>query len=151
MLVFKLVGVFLIFLVCSVWGVLKGLSVKMRYKKLLLFCGGLDTLYECINGGETELDKAIKKSFVKCGFINFKSGGFICCDNDLTLEDTTLINDFFAALGHSAKKAECDRIKAFTANVKGRLKEAETETAQKCKIYQTFGVCVGLLLGILLV
>lgn len=151
MLAFRLIGVILIVFVCSATGFLKGLSVKMRCKKLSLFCGGLDTLYEYIEQGEFGLNDAIKRAFVKCGFITFYGGEYVCRDSDLNREDKVLITEFFASLGHSVKKVECDRIKSFSSNIKKLLKEAESETVQKSKIYQTLGVCVGLTLGILLV
>lgn len=151
MLVFRLMGTALIVFVCSAAGFFKGLSIKTRYKKLLLFCSGIEMLYEYIEQGGYELNKAIKNAFLKCSFICLKDGSFFCVDNDLNNEDKTLINDFLSSLGCSTKKTECDRIKTFAINIKKRLKEAENEAAQKSKIYQTFGVCIGLILGVLFV
>ncbi len=62
-----------------------------------------------------------------------------------------MIKEFFSSLGHSSKKNDCERIKLFTVAMQKKLKEAETEVAQKCKIYSTFGICIGLGLAVLLV
>ncbi|MBQ8267108.1 MAG: stage III sporulation protein AB [Clostridia bacterium] len=151
MLLFKISGIFLIVIVCGAAGFLKSLSIKNRSKKLSAFCDGLNTLYEYIEQGGCELSIAIKNSFSKCVFLQHKNGRFLCLDNDLTDDDKTMINGFFNTLGLSVKKAECDRINGFKLKMKTHLKEAENDVLQKSKIYQTFGICIGLAIGILLV
>ena len=151
MLLVKLLGIFLVVISCSVAGFLKSLSIKNRGKKLSIFCDGLNTLYEYINQGGTELFSAIQNSFSKCNFLCCENHKICCEDGDLSHEDKAIINSFFASLGHSAKKAECDRISTCKITMQKRLKDAENDTFQKCKIYQTFGVCIGLAVGILLI
>ncbi len=142
MLIIKFSGLILVVTVCSLMGVLKGQAVKNRCKKLSLFCEALDTFYRYIEQGNYELDTAIEKSFDRCDFLN---------DSDLDFHDKALINDFFASLGHLPKKAECDRIKCCSIAAQRRLSDAEKEMTQKCKIYSTFGVCIGLGLAVLLI
>lgn len=151
MLWFKFFGIFLIVAVCSAFGFLKSLSLKKRCKKISAFCEGLNTLYECIEQGGCDCDTAVKNSFSKCEFLHCKDGSFICLDNDLKSDDKAMIDDFFSALGLSVKKAECDRINVFKLKMKSVLKECENDISQKSKIYQTFGICIGLVMGILLI
>lgn len=151
MFVIKLFGIFLIVITCVAVGFLKSLSIKNRSKKLSAFWDGLNTLYEYIEQGGCELDIAIKNSFTQCGFFSYRNGRFLCLDNDLNSEDKAMIDGFFEGLGLSAKKAECDRINGFKFKMKTHLKEAENDVLQKSKIYQTFGICIGLTIGILLV
>lgn len=146
----KLSGIFLIVVSCAAAGALKSLSIKNRSKKLSDFCDGLDTLYEHIEQGGTELFYAINNSFCKCNFLCFENNKFYCKDSDLSREDKAAIDEFLVHLGVSAKKAECDRISSFRIAMQKRLKDAEKDTAQKSKIYQTFGICIGLTIGILL-
>lgn len=147
----KTIGVILIVASCGLCGFLKSLSVRSRAKKLLLFCEGLSVLYEYIEQGGCELLTALKNSFSKCDFLNFQNIKTVCCDGDLNVEDKRIINSFFVSLGHSAKKAECDRINLCGVTMKKRADEAYNDTKQKCKLYQTFGVCAGLIIGILLI
>ncbi len=142
MLVLKFSGLILIITACSLMGFLKGQSIRQRCKKLSFFCDGLDTLYEHISNGGAELNVALKKSFDKCDFLN---------DADLNRQDKTIINELFTSLGHSAKNIECDRIRLCGITMQKRLKAAEQDMAQKCKIYSTFGVCIGLGLAVLLI
>ena len=146
----KLLGIILIVATFTAAGFFKSLSLKSRCKKLSAFCDGLDTLYGYIEQGGCELSAAIKNSFCKCDFLHFENRKIVCCDNDLKGEKTE-INEFFKDLGASAKKAECDRIGQFSLRLKKQLCEAEKDYAQKCRVYQTFGVCIGLAIGILLI
>ena len=147
----KLAGVLLVVLSCSLAGFFKSRCILLRVKKLSLFCDGTDLLFEYIQQGNCELKTALKTAFIKCEFINFEKTEANCCDNDLIAEDKQLINDFLHSLGYSSKKAECDRIKSFSSLMQKRLKQAENDMAQKSKIYQTFGICIGLAIGILLI
>lgn len=151
MLAVKAAGVILIVISCSMAGFLKSRCVLARVKKMSLFCDGLELLFEYIEQGNCELKTAFKTAFSKCGFLTFEKNNAVCRDNDLTVEDKILINEFFCSLGTSAKKAECDRINNFKIKMKTHLKDIETNMAQKSKIYQTFGICIGLTLGILLI
>ena len=147
----KLIGVLLIVLSCSAVGFLKSKSVCLRVKKLKLLHSGINSLFEYIEQDKYELKPAIENAFLKCNFITFENSNICCIDNDLTIEDKNLINDFLKSLGCSSKKSDCDRIKAFASLVQKNLTTAETERVQKSKIYQSFGVCIGLALGILLI
>ncbi len=151
MLLVKAFGIFLIVVSCSAGGFLKSLSIKNRSKKLSDFCDGLDTLYQYIEQGGTELFLSIENSFSKCSFLCFKNQRFYCNDTDLKDKDKAAIDDFFTTLGASAKKAECDRISAFKLKIMSHLKEAENNVLQQSKLYQTFGICIGLVIGILLI
>lgn len=151
MFIIKLFGIFLIVIASAAAGFLKSLSIKNRSKKLSAFCDGLNTLYEYVEQGGCELDAAIKNSFLKCAFLQHKNGRFSILDNDLTADDKAMIDEFFETLGLSAKKAECDKINGFKLKIKKQLKDAENDVSQKSKIYQTFGICIGLTLGLLLI
>lgn len=151
MWVFKTAGVALVVLSCSMFGFCKSRSVSARAKKLLLFCGGLDMLFEYVEQGSLELEPAIKKAFIKCSFINKQQSGFVCVDGDLNPEDKDIITDFLSKLGFSAKKAECERIRALKNVMQKCAQTAHDEAAQKCKLWQIFGICAGLMLGILLI
>lgn len=151
MFLFKFSGIILIVVACGVAGFLKSFSIKSRYQKLSAFCDGLDLLYEYVELGECELDKAVKNAFYKCDFIHSNNQKTLCKDCDLTCDDVQAINSFFASLGFSSKKAECDRINSCRIMMKKRFKDAEHDVTQKCKLYQTFGVCIGLTIGILLI
>lgn len=151
MLLIKTIGIVLLVLFCVFAGFLKSFSVRSRGKKLSVFCDGLDLLYEHIEQGNCELDKALKSAFSKCDFLNFKATASACKDQDLTAEDRETINSFFLSLGASPKKAECDRIKHCRIVMKQRRDTALADAQRSCKLWQTFGICIGLTLGILLI
>ncbi|MDO4608690.1 MAG: stage III sporulation protein AB [Clostridia bacterium] len=142
MLIIKFLGLVLVVTVCSLIGVLKGQAIKLRCQRLRLFCESLDIFYEYIEQGNYELDRVIEKAFDRCDFLN---------DTYLNAQDKAMINDFFVSLGHSAKKAECDRIKCCSIAAQRQLAKAENDVTQKCKIYSVFGICIGLGIAVLLI
>lgn len=147
----KSMGVFLVVASFSFAGFLKAASLRARSKKLLLFCDGLHLLKEYIEIGSETLQETMEKSFRKCEFIKIQNSNIFCNDKDLSAQDNAAINEFFSSIGFSAKKTECEKINNFMLNIGERFEEAKNVAAQKCKIYQTFGVCIGLVVGIFLV
>ncbi len=150
MLTVKLLGIVLIVVSSSFIGFLKSNSLTNRYKKLSLFYDGINILYDYIEQGGYELDIAIKNSFSKCVFLKRESDKLLCFDADLK-KDKKIIEEFFVCLGTCTKRVECDRINAFRQKIKTHLKEAQNDILQKSKIYQTFGICIGLTVAILLI
>ncbi|MBR3969193.1 MAG: stage III sporulation protein AB [Clostridia bacterium] len=152
MMIFKLLGLVMITVSSAIIGFLKSRSLTARRKKIELVYDATGILYEYINQGGCELDYAIKEAFTKCVFLQVEKGKYSCDgDRDLTDEDKALINDFFKGIGRSVKSVECDRINAFSTKIKSKLNDAQKDCEQKCKVYQTFGVCAGLIIGILLI
>lgn len=147
----KFTGVLFIIISSSLIGFLKSRSLTLRHKKLLRLSGGLNLFYEYVEQGSFEIYTAVANAFNDCKFLEIKREKIICTDTDLTAEQQSEINDFFKLMGTGFKKEECDRIKNFEIYVKGQLKNAENDVNQKCRLYQTFGVCLGLMLGILLI
>ncbi len=150
MFIIKAIGVFLIVVSSALIGLLKSRSLQERRKKLGLLLDGTNIFLNYIQQGECELEIAIKNAFLKCNFLNLNGKKILCCDNDLK-NDKALIEDFFRVLGNSTKMIECNRINQFKIKLKSRLNEAENDVAQKVKIYQILGICIGLTIGILLI
>ena len=147
----KSTGVLLIVVSFAMAGFFKSRSIKARAKKLSALCDGLDLLFEYIEQSGSTLEVALGVAFSKCDFLEFQKTAALCHDNDLTADDKAAITDFFASLGHSAKKAECDRIQSFKSVMTRRARVALEEAPQKCKLWQTMGICTGLVIGILLI
>ena len=108
-------------------------------------------LYEYIEQEGCELSVAIKNSFSKCDFLSFEKQKIHCNDNDLQAEESQEIENFFSCLGSSVKKTECDRIVDFKLKIQKIYTAAENDVSQKCKVYQSIGICIGLAVGILLI
>lgn len=151
MSVFKAVGIILVLGTCFLCGFSKSSSVLNRHKKMLLFCEGLNNLYEYIEQENGELETVLKNAFIKCDFLSFENGNISVRDGDLTAEDRRVIKDFLVQLGSSAKKFDCDRIKSFEKITKQQLCNSEKDTKQKSKIYITFSLCIGFTVAILLI
>ena len=151
MWIIRLIGAALIVASSALIGFLKGNTLAERYKKLSAIYDGVNTLYEYVERGGCELEKAVKNSFLSVKFLQFKDNVFSCDDKSLTKEDNELLNSFISTLGLSVKKTECDKINNFKIKLKTHINDAKTNYAQKGKIYQSFGICIGLVLAVLLV
>lgn len=150
MLSVKILGIILITFSCAFTGFCKAWSLTLRHKKLSLVFDGICMLNGYIQSGGCELDTAIKNSFLKCDFLSFDRE-FYCDDKDLKKEEKDLLFEFFGTLGKSAKKAECEKIENLKIKLQQILLTAQNDVKQKSKIYQSFGICVGLAIGILLI
>ena len=151
MWIIKLLGIVIVVLVSAFTGFLKSNMLAERYKKLSAIYDGTNNLYEYVQNSGCELFEAVKNSYSGINFLHIKNGAFMCDYNALTKEDTKLIDAFFISLGASAKKIECDKINNFRLKLNTHIKQAKTNYEQKGKIYQTFGICIGLTIAVLLI
>ena len=147
----KVLGIGFVVLSCTFAGFLKSRAVIRRKDNLADFCSGLEMLYEYISQGLSGLETALDKAFFKCDFLSFDGNAPIFNDCCLTPDEKTDITNFFKETGHSAKKFDLDRINAFKTVMTQHYNEALAETKQKCKLWQTGGICIGLIVGILLI
>lgn len=150
-LVVKVSGVILCSLSVMLIGFLKSISLKNRVNKLGSICHALDILYEHINYGEIPLEEALQKSFKDCNFIKVCGNEISLDDGDFELQDIQIIDSFFKDLGKSGKKAECERICAIAAILRKEEVIAQKSALEKAKLWQTGGVCLGLIIAILLI
>lgn len=141
-----------IFLLCSIlFGFSKSHTLRMRELKLRKFYNGLDKLYEYISGGYENLEKALRFSFDDCDFIKVNASKSFCRCQELTSDDINFINNFLCSLGRSCKKAECERIRLCENTILKRIQQAENECDQKCRLWQSLGICIGLTVSILFI
>lgn len=147
----KLTGIVTVLLSCTLFGFYKGFSIRQRLIKIQKLTAALDNLYEHIKYGEKELPEAFKLLSFQCSFLQINGGTAHCKDNDLSEEENELINDFFDSLGKNAKQAECERIAAFKKTLDTRLAGARLECAQKSRLWQTGGVCIGIAAAIMMI
>lgn len=147
----KFIGIILVILSSTLIGFFKSRLLVLKSKKLSLFLDGLNTLYEYIKQEGCELSVAIANSFFKCDFLKFEENQALLCGGDFKDCEKKEIKEFFSLLGSSGKQTECDRINGFKLKIKKMCDDAQNDAAQKCKIYQTFGICIGLAIGILLI
>ena len=150
MFIIKALGIVLTVVSGAMIGFLKSRSLIDRHKKLALLLDGTNIFLNFVEQSEYELEFAVKNAFCKCEFLEFKDNKFLCCDTNLK-SDKFFIEEFFACLGCSTKKVECERINHFKTKLKSHIDEAKSNAMQKSQVYQTLGICAGLAIGILLI
>lgn len=150
MLVFKILGLVMILISCSLFGFLKSFSLKKRVEKLQKICVSMETFENLIKSGTLEFNDLIEMSFEKdtvyiCNKLPVvnKSG--------LLNEETELLQTFLSKAGMSDINSECSRISIYKSLLKKTLASAEDRMGQYSKLYNTLGVLTGLAICIFLV
>ena len=149
MSVLKVLGLFTIFGVSSIWGFLKSSFLKKRADKLIDFLKGLDFLSERIRIGACEIEELLKISF-KEDLIVYKESGFSIDADYLKNEDISLISEFLSEIGMGDINSECERIKSYKTIIELQYSTAQNDCLNLCKLYKTLGVLIGVFICIFL-
>ena len=144
-LLFKILGLFIIFSVCVALGFRKSYSVSKRAKLLSSTHSSLTLLAEYIRSGRGEISKLLPLAFgedfvsVKRNEMTFKKDFFESADIDL-------LTQLFTGLGFSDKNSEYERTKLFASLIEKQSKEAKLKAESLCKLYSTTGLLMGVFL-----
>lgn len=148
-LLLKILGLAVIMTASYIFGQLKVSSLKNRKEKLHLFCIGLEGLKESVGFAQWELPLLYRKHFNSCPFLRFKNGNPQLTEKDFSLEDISIINEFFEGAGALDCVRECERIELYINLLKKQLKESEEKFFSEGKLWKTLSLCMGIGVGIL--
>lgn len=145
----KILGIFIIFSVCTVFGVFKSLSLKERSLSLEFYQKALHSLARRVRTDSRELSILLPICFEERVF--FRENSIVFDKEHLTKADISLLQEFFATLGKNDKQTEYERIKLFSELLEETKTEAFAEYTKSGKLYRTVGVLSGLGLCIFLI
>ncbi len=151
MRIFKMVLILLVFGAFTAFGRMKALELKKRVEKLNGAVNSLVELKQRIAIIGQEVESAVSETIEKEVYIKLENRKYICLDLNLACEDKRILNEFFSKLGCGFRESECERIDLCTELLRGQLRRATDEYNQKFKVWQTAGVCIGLVAGIMIV
>lgn len=142
-LIFKVLGLIIVFCVFSLWGFLKANVLSARSRKLGVLTRSINQLAEFIKNDGSEIARLINMCFeksevaVRDGKINF---------NNLFLEkeDIALLDGFFEGLGKNDRQSEYERTKLFAKTLEKQSIEAREKNANLSKLYSSLGVLIGI-------
>ena len=146
-LLFKFLGLAVIFSVCALWGLLKSLNLKKRYDRLCVFSRSLSTLAEHILTNSGEIEKVIPKCF-EDSLVYIKDNKAVYDRTFLKAEDTALLDELFNNIGRRDTKSECDRIGLYINLITKKSEEAKDECERLCRLYNTLGIFSGIFICI---
>ena len=145
----KILGIFIIFSVCAVFGVLKSLSLKERTLALGFYLKGLHSLAERVRADSRELSILLPLCFEER--VLFRGNSIVFAGEYLKKTDIALLEEFFTTLGKGDKQSECERIWLFCTLLEKVKHEADAEYRKSGQLYRTIGVLAGLGICIFLI
>lgn len=149
MLLFKILGLAVIFGVSAAFGILKADGLKHRCDRLSGIIKSLNHLADLVRIGGYEIDELISICF-ESDILSFKKGNFLICEEYLLKEDISLLREFFLGFGVSDKEGEYERIRLFCALLEPRFAEAQKSYSEQGRLYRSVGLLGGLILCIFL-
>ena len=148
-LLFKLSGLFILFLVCTALGFQKSVNIKKRSHRLNSFYRSLILLAERIKSGAGEIGEILPLCFNDT-LVYIEKGEILFDKSYLETADIDLIDEYFSNLGFSDKDSEYERTRLFISLIKKQLDQAEEMAQSLCKLYNTLGVLIGVFICIFL-
>lgn len=146
-MLFKITGLLIIFLVCSMAGIIKASGLKSRSQKLMQYYQGALALAERIRVCEGEIIPLVKICF-NSTLLTVSKDKVIVEATGLKKEDTQLLNEFFNNIGMSDQESQYKRTRAFAALLKEKYSASTLESQNLCRLYQSLGVLCGIFLCI---
>lgn len=142
MLLFKLAGLIILFLICATLGFSKAGNIKKRAKKLNCYYRAAESLALRIRTENKETEKILTLCF-KTEEVFFKNGKINYNKSNLTASDTDLLNEFFEGFGQRSREDEYERTCLFVNLIKKQYEKAAAEEEKLCKLYSTVGILCG--------
>lgn len=149
MWLFKLLGLLIILLVCSSFGILKSENLKKQASDLAEFIKSFSQLSELLRIGNYEIDELVNICFKNnLGF--FKNGEFIINCNSLSETQRKIIKEFFCGFGFSDTEGEHSRTALYINLLKTEHEEALKQYSTLGSLYRSVGFMGGLIICIFL-
>ena len=144
---FKIIGLFILFISSCFLGFLKSYNLKMRAEKLKALCLSFEMLASRIKAEKTELERAVAVSFSK-ETVYIKENRAIINPDLLEKEDIALIEEFFESFGRRDINSEYNRVQLFASLLQKQRKEAEEKKEKLSRLYNSLGVLFGIFICI---
>ena len=144
---FKIIGIFILFISSCLSGFLKSYNLKMRAEKLKALCLSFEMLASRIKAEKTELERAVSLCFSK-ETVYIKQNKAVINPALLEKEDIALIEEFFEFFGRRDINSEYDRVQLFASLLQKQRKEAEEKKEKLSRLYNSLGVLFGIFICI---
>ena len=148
-LLFKTVGLLLIFSASVLWGFMKSEALKGEKRHIYMVTRSVETLGEYIRLGKGEACLLVNECFSK-DYVDTADGVVTVKDSFLKTETVKILKDFFKDFGMQDSAAEYKRVCLYSEMLKKQYAEAEGKCREMCRLYSTLGVLCGVFLVIFL-
>lgn len=148
-MLFKAIGLALIFAVCSLGGFFKSSLLMKRADKLSKLSRALSQLSEYIRADGGELERLIGLCFEK-SLLHTENGRPVLNKSFLENEDIALLEEFFESFGTKDIQGEYERTGLYASLIEKQKQEAAEKCSQLCRLYNALGVLGGIFICIFL-
>ena len=142
-LIFKALGLIIVFCVFALWGFLKANALSARSRKLGVLTRSINQLAEFIKNDGSEIARLINTCFEKSE-VTIRDGKINYNNLFLEKEDIALLVGFFEGLGKNDRQSEYERTKLFAKTLEKQSIEAREKNANLSKLYSSLGVLIGI-------
>lgn len=146
-MLFKIIGLALIFLSCASAGFIKSSNLKQRENKLGSLIRGLHSLAGRINTENTEAERLIAVCF-KENYVYYKDKKISFDTSFLQKQDIRILTEFFEEFGIREPESEHNRTELFASFLEQQQNDAKKECSELCRFYNSLGVLSGIFLCI---
>lgn len=147
MLLFKVAGLLILFLICCAVGFSKAYNLKKREEKLNTYYRSIDLFSMRIRTENGDTEKLLPLCFKESEV--FLKDGKICYNKSfLNDSDKNLLCEFFSDFGQRSREDEYERTRLFCDLLKKQYLEALEDSRKLCKLYGTVGVLCGIFICI---
>lgn len=146
---FKMLGILIVIIVCTLYGFYFSLRIKEREKKLrsyLLLINEIEDKIRCKISLNEIFSSDLAQTLLE--YKNYKIG---FKKEGLLKEDIALLKTFFEEIGFGDIKTGTELCKTYKELLGKKEKEAEQETRQKAKLYSILGFFTGLFAAVMLI
>lgn len=149
MVIFKFLGLIIIFCLPLHLGFSAAKSLKKRAESLSFLCKTMQELKERLRYEGSERNRLISDVFGSLDFLenNSESGIF----EGLTDSDRVIFKEFLDEFGYGDKSTELKRIDLYISQLYKQRSQAEKDSQEQGKLYRTIGASAGLAVCILLI
>lgn len=148
-MLFKILGLFTVFAVCSTGGLYKAALLKNRTQRLLVFVKAIDDMAQRIKTQGYEADTLLSVCFEN-PIAYTKNGNIEFSKEFLEKEDIELLNEFFSGFGMRDIEGEYERTLLYVELLRKNCSDAESQCSKLGRLYSTLGVLVGIFVCIFL-
>jgi len=150
-LIIKIIGLVFVVFSCYGFGLYKSNLLKKRYEKLSEISICVEKIKNQIRTTNDDIISIFTKSFNNLDYVSLKDNSIVFKDKSLLFDDKKLICDMFASLGSSDKKGECEIVDYYLGEITNQQNTAKSIYKRNVKIFNTFSLCMGLLISILII
>ena len=149
--ILKIIGLILVFSVCTAYGFMKSSSLKKREKYLETLINCVEELRQSIRFNGASKEKLINKVFICRNLLLINNKNIVFPENSCDDETQKILCDFLTSFGTEDIESELKRAELCKLSLERRYLNLQKTSFALAKIYRTMGLSVGAVICLLFI